>query len=64
MNHFFLINVKVKDTWLIYALITFQGIIIHELLHVLGVSHEMQRPDRDNYIEINWSNLKVSYKKW
>ena len=31
--------------------------IIHELLHVLGSPHEHQRPDRDKYIDIKWTNV-------
>jgi len=27
----------------------------HEILHVIGANHEHQRPDRDQYIKIDWS---------
>lgn len=33
------------------------GIILHELGHVLGMIHEHQRNDRDNYVKINSENL-------
>lgn len=34
-----------------------QGIIIHELLHALGLIHMHNRPDRDNYIKILRQNV-------
>lgn len=34
------------------------GHAIHEMLHTLGVYHEHMRPDRDEYINIIWDNIK------
>lgn len=33
------------------------GVITHEVCHAIGMLHEQQRPDRDNFVTINWSNL-------
>ena len=32
--------------------------IEHEFLHALGVHHEQNRPDRDQFVDILWDNIK------
>ena len=34
----------------------------HEFIHILGFYHEHQRPDRDDYIWVDESNLKASWR--
>ena len=34
-------------------------VIQHETMHALGFHHEMTRPDRDQFIKINWPKIKV-----
>ena len=36
------------------------GIVIHELMHVLGFYHEHQRPDRDKYVKLDLDNIEPS----
>ncbi|KAK0404875.1 hypothetical protein QR680_017676 [Steinernema hermaphroditum] len=33
------------------------GIAIHETLHALGVAHQHLRGDRDDFVQIDWSNI-------
>nr|CAH7768369.1 unnamed protein product [Callosobruchus chinensis] len=34
------------------------GTVTHELMHAAGFLHELTRPDRDDFVEINWSNVR------
>lgn len=34
-----------------------QYVLVHELMHVLGFWHEHQRPDRDQFVTVQWANV-------
>ncbi|CAH1773098.1 unnamed protein product [Owenia fusiformis] len=38
------------------------GTMMHEILHAIGVSHQHTRNDRDDYVKVNWSQIKASVK--
>ena len=37
---------------------------IHEICHALGMIHEHQRMDRDNYIVVDFSNIRPEWHQW
>lgn len=34
------------------------GTILHEILHALGLYHEISRTDREQHVYINWDNIQ------
>ncbi|XP_047470221.1 astacin-like metalloprotease toxin 3 isoform X2 [Penaeus chinensis] len=41
----------------------FPGLIMHEILHAAGFLHEHTRPDRGNYIQVKWENIREDARK-
>ncbi|KAI6177673.1 Metalloendopeptidase [Aphelenchoides bicaudatus] len=37
-------------------------VIVHELLHALGAYHEHQRPDRNQYVTIDYRNIETGWE--
>ncbi|XP_012497335.1 PREDICTED: astacin-like metalloendopeptidase [Propithecus coquereli] len=39
-----------------------RGIVLHELMHVLGFWHEHARADRDHYIRVDWNEILPGFE--
>ena len=34
------------------------GTVMHEMMHALGIIHEQSRPDRDEFLQVKYQNIK------
>ena len=48
----------------VFFLIFQKGLYLHEIGHAIGLVHEHQLPNRDQYIEILYQNVEPSMRIW
>lgn len=41
---------------------TFEGLVLHELFHALGLVHTQARPDRNDYIKVNMESIASAHR--
>uniref|UniRef100_A0A914N955 Metalloendopeptidase n=2 Tax=Meloidogyne TaxID=189290 RepID=A0A914N955_MELIC len=56
------IKLNTKTKMLVRKTCVKRRIVLHELLHLLGLFHEHQRSDRDKYLKINYKNIRKGKK--
>lgn len=40
------------------------GVVLHEIGHAIGLTHEHSRYDRDETVTVHWENIQPEYKRW
>ncbi|KAH3805532.1 hypothetical protein DPMN_133836 [Dreissena polymorpha] len=54
-----------SNNTLLHSSAVFQkGLYLHEIGHAIGLVHEHQLPNRDQYIEILYQNVQPSMRIW